>query len=66
MARSNPDRKLGIVVFDHEVEIIGDAVEKASKITDHNMLNDFNRLLENGWQNPEQKSGAIQKQDVKF
>ena len=34
MAGSNSERKLGLVAFDHEVEIIGDGVEKPTKITD--------------------------------
>ena len=34
MAGSNNERKLGLVAFDHEVEIIGDGVEKPTKITD--------------------------------
>ena len=34
MAESNPDRKIGLVVFDHTVTIIGDGVEKPTVIRD--------------------------------
>jgi hypothetical protein len=45
MAASNGQRKLGIVAFDHEIEVIGDGVEKSMSITDQNMLNDYHQLL---------------------
>lgn len=48
MAASNGQRKLGLVAFDHEIEIIGDGVEKSMTITDQNMLFDYNQLLANG------------------
>ena len=47
MASSNGQRKLGLVAFDHNVEIIGDGVEK-SKTIDQNLLNDYNQLLATG------------------
>ena len=34
MAQNNGERKVGIVAFDHNLEIIGDGVEKALEITD--------------------------------
>lgn len=47
MAASNGQRKLGLVAFDHNVQIIGDGVEK-SMIIDQNLLNDYNQLLATG------------------
>ena len=47
MAASNGQRKLGLVAFDHNVQIIGDGVEKSMTI-DQNMLNDYNQLLATG------------------
>jgi hypothetical protein len=34
MAASNGERKLGLVAFDHEIEVIGDGVEKPTTIKD--------------------------------
>ena len=34
MAESNGERKVGIVAFDHNLEIIGDGVEKAQIVDD--------------------------------
>jgi hypothetical protein len=49
MAEDNPNRKIGLVVFDNEIEVIGDGIEKSQMITAaNNMLNDYNKLLENG------------------
>lgn len=49
MAEDNPDRKIGLVVFDNEIEIIGDGVEKPMYVTaEDNMLNDYQKLLTNG------------------
>lgn len=49
MAEDNPERKIGLVVFDNEVEIIGDGVEKPFMVTAaDNMLNDYQKLLTNG------------------
>jgi len=49
MAEDNPERKIGLVVFDNEVEIIGDGVEKPFMVTAAtNMLNDYQKLLTNG------------------
>ena len=48
MAASNGERKLGLVAFDHEIEIIGDGVEKSMTITDQNMLINYDQLLANG------------------
>jgi hypothetical protein len=45
MAATNGQRKLGLVAFDHEIEIIGDGVEKPQTIKDQNMLHDYNQLL---------------------
>ena len=42
MAASNGQRKLGLVAFDHQIEIIGDGVEKSITITDQNTLLDYN------------------------
>jgi len=49
MAEDNPERKIGLVVFDNEVEIIGDGVEKPFMVTAaDNMLEDYQKLLTNG------------------
>lgn len=45
MADSNGERKLGLVAFDHEVEVIGDGIEKPMNITDQSMLNNYDQLL---------------------
>jgi len=41
MAASNGDRKLGLVAFDHEVEIIGDGIEKPHVIKDMGTLQSY-------------------------
>lgn len=48
MAGSNGQRKLGLVAFDHEIEIIGDGIEKPMQITDPSILNNYSMLLQNG------------------
>ena len=59
MAATNGQRKLGLVAFDHNVEIIGDGVEKSMTI-DQNMLNDYNQLLATG----EQQAGIRMKKPI--
>ena len=41
MAQNKGERKVGIVAFDHNLEIIGDGVEKALEITDQGMMNNY-------------------------
>lgn len=41
MAGSNNERKIGLVAFDHEIEIVGDGVEKPLKITDNATLMNY-------------------------
>lgn len=49
MAEDNPNRKIGLVVFDNEIEVIGDGIEKSQTITNaDNMLMDYAKLLANG------------------
>jgi hypothetical protein len=48
MAASNGQRKLGLVAFDNEIEIIGDGVEKPMTIKGEKKLHDYNQLLANG------------------
>jgi len=48
MAGSNAERKIGLVAFDHEVEIIGDGIEKPAKVTDPGMLMNYDQLKQNG------------------
>jgi hypothetical protein len=48
MSKTNPDRKLGIVTFNHEVTIIGDGSKKESNVVAGDKLYNFDFLLENG------------------
>ena len=48
MANSNGERKLGLVAFDHEVEVIGDGIEKPMQINDQAMLMNYDQLLQGG------------------
>ena len=41
MAQDNGERKVGIVAFDHNLEIIGDGIEKALEINDQGMMNNY-------------------------
>ena len=60
MAATNGQRKLGLVAFDHEIEIIGDGVEKPMTIKDQNSLHDYNQLLANG----EKQAGLRMKKTI--
>ena len=48
MAESNPDRKIGLVAFDHEIEVIGDGVEKSMFVRKPATLNSYDTLMTNG------------------
>ena len=48
MARQNPDRKLGLVAFDNEINIVGDGLEKAYLIAEDQTMHDYDRLMEIG------------------
>ena len=45
MAESNGKRKLGLVAFDHTVEVIGDGIEKPMTISDNAALTNYDSLL---------------------
>lgn len=45
MAESNGKRKLGLVAFDHTVEVVGDGVEKPMLINDNATLMNYDSLL---------------------
>ena len=47
MSNATPDRKLGLVTFNHEVTIVGDGTKAPQTITG-DKLYDFDFLLSNG------------------
>jgi hypothetical protein len=47
MNKKYPDRKIGIVTFNHEVNVIGDGMKESITINGDD-LKDYNKLLENG------------------
>lgn len=47
MQKNTPDRKIGLVTFNHEVTIIGDGTKIPSVIAGDKLSN-FDYLLENG------------------
>ena len=55
MAGSNNERKIGLVAFDHEIEIVGDGVEKPLKITDNATLMNYDQLLQTGQEQADQR-----------
>ena len=48
MAATNGQRKLGLVAFDHEIEIIGDGVAKPMVVKDQSTLLNYDQLRANG------------------
>lgn len=46
MAENNPDRKIGIVTFTDNVQIVGDGSKPITRI-ESSQLNDYNYLLKN-------------------
>ena len=47
MAIGAPERKIGVVTFNHEVTVIGDGTQVPQVIAG-DKLNDFNFLVQNG------------------
>jgi len=52
MAKGAPERKLGIVTFNHEVTIIGDGTKEPQVIAGDKLYN-YDYLMENGTKNAE-------------
>lgn len=54
MSHGAPDRKIGLVCFNHEVSVIGDGHLEQSTIAGDKLFN-FDFLLENGEQEGQQR-----------